>query len=387
MSQAAVKNEEYMAKDANFNIGRAELLKSLSHVQSVVEKRGTIPILSNVKIDIIEGFIELTATDMEIAVIDRVPADVMAIGSLTLPAHTLYDIVRKLSDDVDVSFAEDKAAGKVNIKAGSSKFSLATLPVDEFPSIGSSGLPHNFSISKEDCRNLIEKTRFAMSSEETRYYLNGVYLHEAESEGSPVLRAVATDGHRLSRVEVALPSGAAGISGVIIPRKTIGEIVKLLEDAPNEVQISVSDSKIRFVFGDTVLSSKLIDGNFPDYNRVIPAGNDLTLEIGTVSLAKAVDRVAVVSSEKVRGVKLNMENNLVTISTPNNDQNQGEEKIEANYSSEPVAIGFNSRYLLDVLQQIEGQTARFMFNSSGGATLIADPSDESAVYVIMPMRV
>jgi DNA polymerase III subunit beta len=316
-----------------------------------------------------------------------VPADVMTIGSLTVPAHMLYDIVRKLPDDIDVSFSEDRAAGKVNIKAGSSKFSLATLPVDEFPSIGSAGLPNNFTITKEECRVLIEKTRFAMSNEETRYYLNGVYLHEAESEGVQVLRAVATDGHRLSRVEVPLPSGAAGIAGAIIPRKTIGEIGKLLEDAPNEVQISVSDSKIRFVFGDTILSSKLIDGNFPDYNRVIPMNNDVLMEIGTVVLSKAVDRISVVSSEKVRGVKLHMENNLVTITTPNNDQNQGEEKIDATYSADPIAIGFNSKYLIDVLQQVEGSTARFMFNSSGGASLISDPSDETAVYVIMPMRV
>jgi DNA polymerase-3 subunit beta len=386
MSQVMAKKEINTAENANFNIGRGELLKALSHVQSVVEKRGTIPILSNIKIDVVDGSIELTATDMEIAVMDSVPADVSQVGSFTVQAHMLYEIVRKLPDDADVSFVEDKNAQKVNIKAGSAKFSLATLPVDEFPNIGTGILPNSFSISKDECRILIEKTRFAMSNEETRYYLNGVYLHEAESDGLPILRAVATDGHRLSRADVPLPAGAAGITGCIIPRKTIGEIGKLLEDAPAEIKISTSESKIRFEFGNTILFSKLIDGNFPDYNRVIPANNDIILEIGTVLLAKAVDRISVISSEKVRGVKLQMENNIVTVSNPSTDQNQGEEKIEANYAAEPLSVGFNSKYLGDVLGQIESDIVRFAL-SNGGASLVSDPKDDSVIYVIMPMRV
>ncbi len=393
-SQQMAQNEDFPANNAksdnskgsNFNIGRGELFKALSHAQSVVEKRGTIPILSNIKIDVIDGFIELTATDMEIAVMDKVPADVGKTGSLTMPAHMLYDIVRRLPDDADINFSEDKSAQKVNIKAGSAKFSLATLPVDEFPSIGGGILPNSFSITKEQCRILVEKTRFAMSNEETRYYLNGVYLHESECDGVPVLRAVATDGHRLSRVDVPLPDGAAGVGGSIIPRKTIGEIGKLLEDSIDKVHISVSDSKIRFVFGNTILFSKLIDGNFPDYARVIPANNEIILQVNAVALAKAADRVSVVSSEKVRGVKLQIENNSITVTTPTADQNQGEEKIIAEYSAEPISIGFNCKYLTEVLAQVESADVRFKL-SNGGASLVLDPNDDSVLYVIMPMRV
>jgi DNA polymerase-3 subunit beta len=387
MSQAMQKSEFYMAESLSFTIGRAELLKSLSHVQSVVEKRGTIPILSHIKMDVADGFVTLTATDMEIAVVDKVPADVMSNGAVTLPAHMLYDIVRKIADDADIQMVEDKAAQKVAITAGNAKFALATLPVDDFPAIASGELPHSFSITKEECRVLIEKTRFAMSSEETRYYLNGVYLHEAQHDGAPVLRAVATDGHRLSRVDVPFPAGAAGMTGVIIPRKTIGEVSKLLEDSVNDIQISISNSKIRFVFGNTVLFSKLVDGTFPDYMRVIPASNDIMLEVGAVTLAKAVDRVSVISSDKVRGVKLSLEKGAITITTPSSDQNQGEERIEARYDGEPLAIGFNARYLMDVLAQIEGTTVRFMVNNTGGASLAVDPQDDSVIYVIMPMRV
>lgn len=388
MSQRAMaQQKENLSENANFKIGRTELLKALSHVQSVVEKRGTIPILSNIKIDAIDsGFIELTATDMEIAVIDKVPTEIMQVGSFTIAAHMLYEIVRKLPDNADISFIEDKKAQKVNIKAGSAKFSLASLPVDEFPNIGMGDLPNSFILNKEECRVLIEKTRFAMSNEETRYYLNGVYFHEAESEGNKILRAVATDGHRLSKVDVDLPSGAENISGSIIPRKTIGEIGKLIEDAPSEINVSIAESKIKFVFGNTILFSKLIDGNFPDYSRVIPVGNDIILEVGTVELAKAVERISIVSSEKVRGVKLLIEDNSIVITTPANDQNQGEERISANYSSAPLTIGFNSKYLIDVLSQIESDTVRFAL-SNGGASLISDPKDNNVQYVIMPMRV
>ena len=385
MSQALHKTVS--ASPIHFAIARSDLLRSLSHVQSVVEKRGTIPILSNVRIDVMDGQIELTATDMELAVVDRVVADVSSSGSTTVSAHTLYDIVRKLPEDADVEFTEDAAGQKITVRAGSSRFSLSTLPVDDFPAITEGDLPHTFVLTKEECRALIEKTRFAMSTEETRYYLNGVYLHATENDNKQVLRAVATDGHRLSRVEVALPAGASGMPGVIIPRKAIAELSKLLENHLSEVKISLSDMKIRFVCGNVVLVSKLIDGSFPDYTRVIPQGNDKILELGAVSFAKAVDRVSVIASDKARGVKLAIAPKEVTLTTSSNEQNSGEEKIEATFTDEAMSVGFNARYLLDVLGQIESDRVRLTLADGNAPAVVTDPSDPAALYVVMPMRV
>jgi DNA polymerase III subunit beta len=386
MSNALPKSQP-SAESVHFTIARNDLLRSLAHVQSVVEKRGTIPILSNVRIDVMDGQIELIATDMELAVVDRAVADVTATGSTTVPAHMLYDIVRKLPDDADVELIENAQSQKMTVRAGSSRFSLSTLPVDDFPAITEGELAHSFILTREECRALIEKTRFAMSTEETRYYLNGVYLHAAESDGAQVLRAVATDGHRLSRVEVALPSGAAGMPGVIIPRKAVAELCKLLEANATEIRISLSDMKIRFVCGNVVLVSKLIDGSFPDYSRVIPTGNDKVLEIGAVSFAKAVDRVSVIASDKARGVKLSISSNEVLLSTTNSEQSSGEEKLDASFTDEPMSIGFNARYLLDVLGQIESNMVQFKLADGNAPAVVTDPSDASALYVVMPMRV
>jgi DNA polymerase III subunit beta len=385
MSQASRKPASAMS--IHFAIARNDLLRALGHVQSVVEKRGTIPILSNVRLDVHDGEIELTATDMELAVVDRAVADVTAAGSITVPAHMLYDIVRKLPDDADVELIERTGEQKIDIRAGSSRFSLSTLSVDDFPAIAEGDLPHSFTLTRDECRALIEKTRFAMSNEETRYYLNGVYLHAAEHDGVQVLRTVSTDGHRLCRVDVALPSGAAGMPGVIIPRKAIAELSKLLEDGANEIRISLSDMKIRFVCGNVMLVSKLIDGSFPDYSRVIPSGNDATLEMGAVAFAKAVDRVSVIASDKARGVKLTITADDVTLTTTSSDHNSGEEKLEAAFDGEPFSVGFNARYLLDVLGQIESNVVRFSLADANAPAVVTDPADASALYVVMPMRV
>jgi DNA polymerase III subunit beta len=386
MSQAQKKSSA-SAQSVHFAIARSDILRVLSHVQSVVEKRGTIPILANIKLDVMDGQIELTATDMELAVVDRATADVTASGSTTVPAHTLYDIVRKLPEDSDVEFIESAEDNKISIRAGSSRFSISTLPVDDFPAIAEGDLPHTFVLTREECRALIEKTRFAMSTEETRYYLNGVYVHAPENADSQVLRAVATDGHRLSRVEVPLPAGASGMPGVIIPRKAIAELSKLLEESVTEVKISLSDTKIRFVCGAVILVSKLIDGSFPDYTRVIPVGNDKVLEVGAVAFAKAVDRVSVIASDKARGVKLTVGAKEVVLSATSGEQNSGEERIDASFTDEALTVGFNARYLLDVLGQIESNTVRLTLADGNAPAVVTDPADASALYVVMPMRV
>lgn len=367
-------------------IDRSHLLKSLGHVQSVVERRGTIPILSNIKLEAGNDQLEMTGTDMDVAVLENVKAKVESPGAVTLPAHMLYDIVRKLPDGAEVKLKEKDGAG-VTISAGHTRYSLSTLPVDDFPPMAEGELAHSFVLSAAECRALVEKTRFAMSTEETRYYLNGVYLHSVDSNGGAALRAVATDGHRLARLEVGLPAGASGMPGVIIPRKTIGELSKLLEEAVNEVKISLSESKIRFVCGNAVLVSKLIDGTFPDYDRVIPQNNTKLMEMDAKKLASAVDRVSIISSDKARGVKFSVEAGKLTVSASSPEQGTAQEVLEINYSADALEIGFNARYLMDVLTQIEGETVQFLFSESAAPALVRDPADVGALYVVMPMRV
>jgi DNA polymerase III subunit beta len=367
-------------------IERSALLKSLGHVQSVVERRTTIPILSNVRLDAAKGVLSLNATDMDLEIVESAPAEVGQGGETTAPAHTLYDIVRKLPDgaQVELAFGGD---GQLTLTSGRSRFQLACLPVDDFPALASGDFSHTFSLSATDLRSLIDRTRFAISTEETRYYLNGIYLHATDSDGVDVLRTVATDGHRLARVELPLPDGAAGMPGIIVPRKAVTEVRKLIEEAEGEVTVSLSDAKIRFSIGDTILTSKLIDGTFPDYERVIPTGNDKVLEIDCKTLSKAVDRVSAISSEKSRSIKLNMEKGLVTLSASSPENGSAIEEVEASYDAGQLEIGFNSRYLLDIMQQIEGDAARFTMADAASPTVIRDVSDGSAVYVLMPMRV
>jgi len=367
-------------------IERGALLKSLNHVQSVVERRNTIPILSNIRIDASGARLGLTATDMDLSVAESVTASVDREGATTAPAHTLYDIVRKLPEGAQVEIEAADGGSQLALRAGRSRFALQTLPTAEFPQMASDDLPHRFKLPASDLRLLIDRTRFAISTEETRYYLNGIYLHTVDGDGGS-LRAVATDGHRLARVEMPLPDGATGMPGVIVPRKTVNELRKLIEDTEEDVEIALSDAKIRFAFDDVVLNSKLIDGTFPDYERVIPSGNDKKLEIDCHAFAAAVDRVATISTEKSRAVKLNVHDNNVTLSASSPESGTATEEIEGRYGQEPIEIGFNARYLLDIAQQIDGETAQLDMADAASPTIIRDSADPAALYVLMPMRV
>jgi DNA polymerase-3 subunit beta len=368
-------------------IERAVLLKALSPIQSVVERRGTIPILANVRIDAAKEGVSLTATDMDIAIVGQVKAEVEQPGATTVPAHMFYEIIRKLPDGANVQLSKAEDAQKLTITSGQSRFSLSSLPVDEFPVMAEGELPHRFRVSASECKALLEKTRFAISTEESRYYLNGIYLHATSNQGAQVLRAVATDGHRLARMEVGMPEGAENMPGVIIPRKTVGELFKLVEEAGDTVEIALSDTKIRFVCGAVVLVSKLIDGSFPDYERVIPSGNDKVMELDAKAFAQAVDRVSVVASEKSRGIKLTMSENKLMLAASASDQGTATEELAVSYSADVVEIGFNARYLLDIMGQVEGDTAQFVFADQASPTIVRDPADVGALYVIMPMRV
>ena len=264
-------------RDMKATIERATLLKSLSHVQSVVERRNTIPILSNVLIEAsADGAIKLMATDLDLQIVESVSAQVEQAGATTISAHTLFDIARKLPEGSQVSL--HAAEGKMLIQAGRARFNLSTLPRDDFPVIAEGDLPTTFELPAETLKQIIDKTRFAISTEETRYYLNGIYFHVTDDD-QPVLKAAATDGHRLARVTVTRPDGAEGMPGIIIPRKCIGELRKLLDEVEGSVGIALSASKIRFGLGSAILTSKLIDGTFPDYSRVIPTANDKLLKI------------------------------------------------------------------------------------------------------------
>jgi DNA polymerase III subunit beta len=370
-------------------IERGALLKALGHIQSVVERRNTIPILANVLLEASKNKLALTATDMDLAIVETTAAEVAKTGTTTVQAHTLYDIVRKLPEgsQVGLDSGDDAKSGQVHLRAGRSTFTLASLPADDFPKMAGGDLPNSFELASADLRGLIDRTRFAISTEETRYYLNGIYLHGTQSNGMKVLRAVATDGHRLARVEMPLPNGAENMPGVILPRKTVLELRKLLDETQGTVAMSLSDTRVRFAIDDVVLTSKLIDGTFPDYERVIPANNDKVLEVDCKIFAEAVDRVATISTEKSRAIKMALGKGQLTLTATSPDAGSATEELEARYSASPIEIGFNARYLLDIAQQIEGEGARFQMSDAASPTIVQDTADPSALYVLMPMRV
>ena len=366
-------------------IERSDFLKALNHVQSVVERRNTIPILSNVLLEADNGVLGLTATDLEIEMRERVEAEVVQPGAITAPAHMLYDIVRKLPDGAQVELAMDETGGRLNLSAGKSSFALQALPREDFPAMAQDEMPVAFALPGNDLRRLIDKTRFAISVEETRYYLNGIYLHVPED--GEVLRAVATDGHRLARVDMARPVGADAMPAIIVPRKTVGEVQKLLDEEEGEVSLQVSDTKINFAFSNIVLTSKLIDGKFPDYTRVIPTDNDKVLSFDAKSFAQSVDRVSAISSEKSRAVKLVLEADKLGLSVSNPDSGSASDELSVSYAADAMEIGFNARYLMDITGQLDGETATFELADSGSPTLVRDDEDAQALYVLMPMRV
>lgn len=370
-----------------FSIERGTLLKAVAQAQSVVERRNTIPILANVLIEAEGDTVRFRATDLDIEVVDKAPAMVERAGATTVSAVTLHEIVRKLPDGALVTLSDDGASGRLTVEAGRSNFALATLPKEDFPQMASSEYTANFSAKAPVLRRLFDKSKFAISTEETRYYLNGVYMHVAEAEGGRALRCVATDGHRLARIDAELPAGAEEMPGVIVPRKTVGELRKLLEDDDAEIAVSVSETKVRFATPEITLTSKVIDGTFPDYTRVIPQNNPKRLEVDAAEFAKAVDRVATVSSERSRAVKMALDEDRLVLSVNAPDSGAAEEELAVAYGDEHLEIGFNAKYLLEIASQVDRENAVFLFNSSGDPTLMREGNDTSAVYVVMPMRV
>ncbi len=366
---------------------RSNLLKSLNHVHRVVERRNTIPILSNVLLKAAGASLEMKATDLDLEMTEATPAQVERTGATTVPAHLLYDIVRKLPDGAEVMLKTADDGNSMTVISGRASFRLQCLPQSDFPELSAGSFSHIFRIDSSVLKHLIDKTQFAISTEETRYYLNGIYLHTIESGGQLSLRSVATDGHRLARADTEAPAGSEGMPGIIVPRKTVAELQKLVDNPDVAVTVELSDTKIRFTIGSVVLTSKLIDGTFPDYQRVIPTGNDKKLTIDRQTFSQAVDRVSTISSERGRAVKMVIAAGQVTLTVNNPDSGSATEEIAADYDADAMEIGFNARYLLDVAAQLTGSDARFLLADAGSPTLIQDTSDENALYVLMPMRV
>ncbi len=366
---------------------KGTLLRALQHVTGVVERKSTIPILSNVLITAEADGLRLRATDLDIEVVDTLQAETRHAGGTTVSAHLLHDIVRKLPDAAQIELTRAAGDGRVTLTAGQAKFQLAALPPDEFPDLGQSQMTHRFDIPADDLRKLIEKTRFAISSDDSRYYLHGIYLHTVDTPHGGKLRAVATDGHRLAQMDVPVPEGAKGMLGIIVPRKTVAEAYKMIADSDGSVRVELSSSRIRFTAGHIVLTSKLIDGTFPDYARVIPTSNDKVMTVANREFLGAVDRVSTLSSDKGRAVKLNLAAGKLTLSVNNPESGSAVEEINVGYSSPPLEIGFNARYLLDISAQFESETLRFELSDPSSPAVIRDAEDTSALYVLMPMRV
>ena len=368
----------------NFTIDRNSFLKPLGHIYSVVERRNTIPILSNVLIETNSSKISLTATDMDMDIVEVIGCIVHQQGKATLSAHTLYDIVRKIPDGGEIKI--ELLDLNVEVSAGKSKFILPTLPVDDYPVMTEIAKGSEFFLESADLISLIDNTKFAISSEETRYYLNGIFLHVPE-ESKQKLRAVATDGHRLAQAEVPLPEGAESIPGIIVPRKAVGEIRKLADGIEGKVKIIVSNTKAKFIFPNSILTTKLIDGSFPDYQRVIPKGNLNKLVVSNLEFSKAVDRVSTVSMEKSRAIKLSLNKNLLSLNVNTHDLGNAFEELEIQYDDQNLEIGFNSKYLLDISSQIQGKNIEILLSDSASPALITDPDQDGVIFVLMPMRV
>lgn len=367
-------------------IPRETLAPALAAISRIVERRNTIPVLANILVRAEGDRLTLRATDLDIQAETGLTCEVAEPGAITLPAHTLTDIVRKLPAEAAITL-EGTADKPFALRSGRSRFTLQSLPESDFPDITTGEFSHSFVLPAKTLAQIVEETGFAISTDETRYYLQGIHLHTMEVEGAPVLRAVATDGHRLSRLQLAAPEGSAGMPGIIVPRKTVAELARVAKDHDGDVTVELSPSKIRVTVGATTLTSKLIDGTFPDYQRVIPGGNDKLATIEAGAFKQAVDRVSTISSERGRAVKLALTESALTLTVSNPDSGSATEEIAPDYAGAPIEIGFNHRYLLDILGILGGDTVQLKLAEPGSPAILQRREGDSLLVVLMPMRV
>ena len=370
-------------------ISKSNFVKSLSFVQNIVENKATIPILSNVLLEAKQGRLNLSATDMDITIFDKIKINsIEAEGSTSVPAHTLYNVIKELPENDPIDLSYDENSKKLHLSSSKSKFVFSCLAKDEFPISTSETFKTSFDLKSDILKEIIDKTYFATSNEETRYYLNGLYLHTAELNNKKFLRAVATDGHRLAQYQINLPPTIKNNFGVIIPKKLVFELSKLIENLKDNIKIELSERKIKFSFKETTIISKLIDGKFPDYEKVIPKNTSNAFSINRKKFLESVNRISTVSSEKSKAIKLNLNKDKVTISATNLEEGgSGVEEINIKYSGPTLDIGFNSGYLKEIINQFNLDEITILFSDSTAPTIIKDPSKSESLYVLMPMRV
>lgn len=375
-------------KRFNLAVDRNALVKALAHVQNIVEKRNIIPILANVKLVAKNGKLELTSTDMDISASEKIIAHILDEGAVTIPAHMVYDIARKLPDGSTITIKiSDKLPGKLDIFTENCNFSLSYLDASEFPSLDQGLLPFKFKLLSTELKSIIDKNKFAISNEETRYNLNGIYLHVNQKDNLYVLNAVATDGHRLSCFTLMCPEGAEKMPGIIVPKKTVLELRKIIEDTELDITIELSDSKIKFSFGEVEIISKLIDGNFPEYSALIPQECSTIMEINKKKFQESIDRVTSITFDKTRVIKLKINTNEIEFTVNNDEKGEAKEISECQSNAKNFEIGFNSKYLLDVLTVIDGDVAVLSFTDTFSPAMIRDKFDNSSTFVVMPMRI
>ena len=369
---------------------KSNFVKSLSFVQNIVESKGSIPILANVLLEAKQGRLNLSATDMDITIYDKIKINnIEAEGSTSVPAHTLYNVIKELPDDNPIDLSYDQNSKKLYLMSSKSKFVFSCLTKDEFPISSNENFKISFDLKSDILREIIDKTYFASSNEETRYYLNGLYIHTTSENNKNYLRAVATDGHRLAQYQISTPPTIAKNNfGVIVPKKLVFELRKLIDDIKDGIKIDLSDRKIRFSFNETVIVSKLIDGKFPDYEKVIPKNTSNAFSINRKKFLESVNRISTISSEKSKAIKLNLNKDKITISASNLEEGgSGVEEINIKYSGPSLDIGFNSSYLKEIMSQFTLEEITILFSDSTAPTIIKDTSKSESLYVLMPMRV
>jgi DNA polymerase-3 subunit beta len=373
-----------------FKINSTDLLKALSHIHGIVEVRHTLPILSNIILEAKDDKLILSSTNLDIYCSDKIKAEVLQSGEVSVSAVTFFEIIKRLPSGSEVLMIMEEGENEIRLTCGRSKFNLSTLKTDDFPIISDSDLSTNFVLSADELIRIIDKTKFAVSNEETRYYLNGIFLHKAERNSIQFLRAVATDGHRLAQYDIPLPQGAEDITGIIIPKKTIYELRKVLDDANGDVSVSLNENKIKFSFNDLKVVSKVIDGTFPDYTKVIPQKNDKNFKTNNSELKNAIDRVSAVAANeesKSKAIKFCIENNSLILSVESQSKGSANEMIDVNYSGDKVDIGFNSKYIIDICNEVDGDEISISLSDSISPAIILDKTDENLFFVLMPMRI
>ena len=369
-----------------FKIKRDLLLKSLTFVQGVIEKKNTLPILSNVLLKASHGKLQITATDLDIIFNDEISdIQILKEGVTTTSANVLYDILRKIPSNSELDF-HLKSENKLSLKAQNSDFNLLCLPSTNFPSFDDNFQSSDIEIDNKKFLSLLNKTKISISNDDTRHYLNGIFLHLTKFKNKNYLTGVATDSHRLSSSSIEMNSSSE-FSSIILPRKTAFQLCNLLAENPNKLVISFSENKIKFQIGNIILTSKVIDGKFPDYQKVIPKDNDKSLLVPLNDFISSVERVVSVSIDRKEGVKLDIHKGKLNLSVNSTNSGDGNEAIPAKYDYEEITIGFNSKYLLDIASVIESKDIKLKFKNSTSPVLIHDNSDEDSFYVIMPMKI